>query len=361
MVRKASSTDTVFARLADSHMMTKGSAAGLLWGGSCFSPERTSLHATCCARPAVHEKDAQCNLQVGKRWTSSSLSRAQGPRPPLHPRAPGRLMWKKQTIIIARSKTMWTYKSLIGNLVLHPLCRNGVKAMSVKKTIHHVNSQRPGCAIAASKVGQAPGSARQWSHEWGLRCLQSFRLRIFSLGFFAVFLLCLVWQQRSFIWTLSQENVSISSALYVLLCLGFHLFQKHVETVQSADPPLLDPSRSAFQWFSFDVIFLSLLKVICWSWKRMVGPSSTATGIVFICLLVHQAFFFFKLCFLVRFCLACLSKPGRRPAPNLCRTVALLLGLGSEHVSSLGCVSSMMFKTSSKLNSAIAHADNTKD
>ena len=52
-------------------------------------------------------------------------------------------------------------------------------------------------------------------------------------------------------------NVSISSASYVLLCLGFHLFQKHVETVQSADPPLLDPSRSAFQWFSFDVIFLS--------------------------------------------------------------------------------------------------------
>jgi hypothetical protein len=27
----------------------------------------------------------------------------------------------------------------------------------------------------------------------------------------------------------------------------------------------------------------------------------------------------------------------------------------------LGCVSSMMFKTSSRLNSAIAHADNTKD
>ena len=71
--------------------------------------------------------------------------------------------------------------------------------------------------------------------------------------------------------------------------------------------------------------------------------------------------FFFNLYFLVRFCLACLSKPGRRPAPNLCRTVALLLGLGSEHVSSLGCVSSMMFKTSSRLNSAIAHADNTKD
>ena len=65
--------------------------------------------------------------------------------------------------------------------------------------------------------------------------------------------------------------------------------------------------------------------------------------------------FFFNLYFLVRFCLACLSKPGRRPAPNLCRTVALLLGLGSEHVSS------MIFKTSSRLNSAIAHADNTKD
>ena len=35
--------------------------------------------------------------------------------------------------------------------------------MSVKKTIHHVNSQRPGCAIAASKVGQAPGSAEHTS------------------------------------------------------------------------------------------------------------------------------------------------------------------------------------------------------
>ena len=45
MVRKASSTDTVFARLADSHMMTKGSAAGLLRGGSCFF---TRTHKSAC-------------------------------------------------------------------------------------------------------------------------------------------------------------------------------------------------------------------------------------------------------------------------------------------------------------------------
>ena len=106
MVRKASSMDTVFARLADSHMMTKGSAAGLLRGGSCFftRTHKSACNLLCkasCSRercPVQPPGGQAVNKFFAVKGTGSETSSASP------------CSWtfdvKKQTIIIARSKAI---------------------------------------------------------------------------------------------------------------------------------------------------------------------------------------------------------------------------------------------------------------